>query len=178
MSKFLLFAALLIILAFGGYLLYRTLMPTVLAEAVVSESLPGYIPKRLKTRVESMRAPINKGTEAMLRKMQESNVSVDQVLDAVDDISEAEAYAFLDELNAKNPRSTDEVFDVAKKHFSPEFDLEIFREPFNQYFEMKQVKKAIAYANFNRKSNDVDIATAKAILKSIIIEKEKEVSTQ
>ena len=175
MNKLLL-PAVILILALGGYLLYKTLMPALVAEAVVSESIPGYIPKRLKTRVESMRAPINKGTEAMLRKMQESNVSVDQVLDAVDDIGEAEAYAFLDDLNKKDPKNTNEVFDVAKKHFSPGFDLEIFREPFNEYFEMKQVKKAIAYANFNRKTNDVDIATAKAILKKIIIEKEKEVA--
>ncbi|MGC1241306.1 MAG: hypothetical protein WA874_06950 [Chryseosolibacter sp.] len=176
MNKVLVTAIVLIVLAFGGYSLYQILMPKMVAEAVVSESLPGYIPKRLKTRVESMRAPINKGAEAMMKKMHESNVSVDQVLEAVDDISEAQAYAFLDELNKREPKNTNEVFDVAKKHFSPTFDLEIFRQPFNQYFEMKQVKKAIAYANFNRKSNDVDISTAKAILKKIIIEKEKEVS--
>jgi hypothetical protein len=65
---------------------------------------------------------------------------------------------------------------VAKKHFSSDFDMEVFREPFNRYFEMKQIKKAISYANFNRKTNDVDIVTAKAILKQIILEKEKEVS--
>lgn len=176
MNKVLVTAIVLIVLAFGGYSLYQILMPKMVAEAVVSESLPGYIPKRLKTRVESMRAPINNGAEAMMKKMHESNVSVDQVLEAVDDISEAQAYAFLDELNKREPKNTNEVFDVAKKHFSPTFDLEIFRQPFNQYFEMKQVKKAIAYANFNRKSNDVDISTAKAILKKIIIEKEKEVS--
>ena len=42
---------------------------------------------------------------------------------------------------------------------------------------MKQIRNAIAYANLNRKSNDVDITTAKAILKKIIIEKEKELAT-
>jgi hypothetical protein len=32
----------------------------------------------------------------------------------------------------------------------------------------------VVYANINRKSNDVELATAKAILKKIVIEKDKE----
>lgn len=165
----------LAVFVIGGYLLYKSYAPQMIANAVVADSLPDYIPKRLKTKVEAIRRPLNKGADAMLRKMHASDIPVDQVLKAVDDISEDEAYAFLDEMNAANPVNTDEVFDLAKEHFSTDFDLEVFREPFNQHFEMKQINDAIAYANLNRKSNDVDITTAKAILKKIIIEKEKEV---
>jgi hypothetical protein len=175
MRKIILALVILVILAVSSYLLYRSLVPQIIARAVVSDSLPDYIPKRLQMKVEEIRRPLNRGTDAMLRKMHASNISVDQVLKAVDDISEDEAYAFLDEVNATKPANTDELFSVAKKHFSTDFDLEIFREPFNQHFEMKQINNAINYANMNRKSNDVDIATAKAILKKIIVEKEKEV---
>jgi hypothetical protein len=112
----------------------------------------------------------------MLQKMHGSEISVDQVLEAVDDISEYEAYKFLDELNTTKPSKTNEVFDLAKKHFSTDFDLEVFREPFNKHFDIDQINNAIAYANLNRKSNDVDIVTAKAILKKIIVQKEEEVS--
>jgi hypothetical protein len=165
----------IIVLAVGGYFLYRSLMPKIIAEAVVSESLPGYIPKRLQTKVEAIRAPLNRGTEAMVEKMHESDIALDEVLEAVDNISEEEAYAFLDDLNKRKPSNTDEVFDLAKKHFPTDFDPEVFRAPFNRYFDIRQIKDGIAYANLNRKSNDVDITTAKAILKHIIIEKEKEV---
>lgn len=175
MRKLLSYAIIITLLAIGGYMLYRTIVPNLIARAVVSDSLPGYIPKRLQARVESIRVPLNQGTEAMLKKMHASDIPLEHVLQAVDDISEEEAYAFLDELNAKDPRNTNEVFDILKKHFSTDFDLEVFREPFNHHFEMKQIKNGIAYANFNRNSNDVDIATARAILKKIIIEKEKEV---
>ena len=171
------FASLLIlaVLGAGGYLLYRSVVPQIIARAVVADSLPGYIPKRLQTKVDAIRMPLNKGAEAMLRKMHSSDIPVDQVLEVVDNISEKEAYAFLDDLNASRPASTNEVFDLAKKHFSADFDLEVFREPFNKHFEMKQINNGIAYANLNRRSNDVDIATAKAILKKIILEKEKEI---
>ena len=159
----------------GGYLLYRSAMPGIIADAMVSDSVPDYIPKRFKSRVEAIRAPLNKGTEAMVKKMHASDISVDQVLRAVDEISEEDAYAFLDELNVRKPANTDEVFDVAKEYFAADFDPEVFREPFNQHFTMKQIRKAITYANLNRRSNDVDIATARAIVKKVIVEKEKEV---
>lgn len=159
----------------GGYYLYRTFAPAIIADAVVSESLPAYIPKRFQTRVESIKRPLNKGAEAMLEKMHESRIPLDQVLQAIDDVSEEEVYTFLDALNKAKPSNTDEVFDIAKKHFHTDFDPEVFREPFNRYFDMRQIRNGIAYANLNRRSNDVDITTGKAILKKIIIEKEKEV---
>lgn len=176
MKRFLLISAVILLcLSLGGYYLYR-MMPDVIAEAIVSESMPEYIPKRLQPRVEAIRKPINKGTQAMIERMHDSEISLDEVLKAVDNISEDQTHAFLDEIAQASPTSTDEVFDVAKKHFPTDFDAEVFREPFKKHFELKQIRNAIAYANLNRKSNDVDIATAKAILKKIIIEKDKELA--
>lgn len=169
------FLLLVLIGAFGlgSYLLYRTFMTGLVAKAVTSESLPKYIPKRFQSKVETIRAPLNDGAEAMVEKMHASDIPVDQVLRAVDKVTEQQAYAFLDEFHEQNPKTTDEVFDIAKKYFSTEFNLELFRQPFNKHFSLQQVKNAAAYAEMNRRSNDVDISTAKAILKKIIIEKEK-----
>lgn len=166
------------LVAAGGYFLYRTFAPGIIADALVSESLPAYIPKRFHARVESIKRPLNKGAEAMLEKMHESRIPLDRVLQAIDDVSEEEAYAFLDDLNKAKPSDTDEVFDIAKTHFHTDFDPEVFREPFNRYFDIRQIRNGIAHANLNRRSNDVDITIGKAILKKIIIEKEKEVITK
>lgn len=177
MKRFLLISALILIcVSIGGYYLYRIMMPKIIAEAMVSESMPEYIPKRLQPRVEAIRKPLNKGTQAMIERMHDSEISLEDVLRAVDNITEDQTYAFLDEIDQISPTSTDEVFDVAKKHFRTDFDAEVFREPFKKHFEMKQIRNAIEHANLNRRSNDVDIATAKAILKEIIVEKEKEVA--
>jgi hypothetical protein len=175
MKKTSLLLVLITALGLGGYLLYRTYMAGLVAKAVTSESLPKFIPKRFQSKVETIRAPLNDGAKAMVEKMHASDIPLDQVLRAVDNVTEQQVYSFLDELHEQDPASTNEVFDIAKKHFSAGFNLELFRQPFNKHFSLQQVKNAAAYAEMNRKSNDVDISTAKTILKKIIIEKEKEV---
>jgi hypothetical protein len=166
----------LCLLAVGGYFLYQYMMPGIIADAVVADSLPDYIPKRLHTKVEAIRVPLNKGTEAIVQRMHASEIPVEEVLESVDEISEKDVYKFLDEINEKKPTNTNEVFDIIKKYLSTDFDLEVFREPFNQHFQMKQINNAVEYANLNRRSNDIDISTAKAIVKKIIVEKEKEIA--
>jgi hypothetical protein len=179
MKRFLLISLLILVcVTAGGYYLYRAMMPEIIAEAMVSDDLPEYIPRRLQTRVEAMRKPINKGTEAMIESMHDSELPMQKVLEAVDNITEDQAYAFLDEFSASNPSSTDEIFNLAKKHFPTDFNPEIFREPIKKHFEFGQIKGAIDYASFNRSSHDIDIATAKAIFKKIITEKEKEVLSE
>lgn len=178
MKKILISLLILAIVGVGAYIVYRAMLPGLIAEATVSESLSDYIPKRLKTRVEAIKNPINKGADAMIRKMHASQIPLADVLETVDNITEEQAYAFLDEVNARKPATTDEVFNLLKKHFPTPYDVEVFREPFNEHFQMKQIRNALAYANMNRKSNDVELATAKAILKKLIVEKEKEVEEQ
>jgi len=179
MKRFLLISlVILVALAAGGFYIYRTVMPGLIADAVTSDTSPEYIPKRIQNRVEAIRKPINKGTEAIIEKMHASEIPVQDVLSAVDNITEDQAHAFLDEVNEVKPESTDEFFDVAKRHFDTDFDPEVFREPFKKHFKIDQLRSAVKYANLNRTSNDVDITTAKAIVKKIILEKEKEVSQE
>ena len=176
MKKLLLITLIIVTaMALGGYFFYRSYMADIIARALVSESLPSYVPKELQRKVEKIRAPLNKSTEAILKKMHDSHIPMEQVLRAVDNTTEQRAYAFLDELNRRQPGSTDEVFDIAKRYFASDFDMEVFREPFKEHVDMKQIRNAIAYANVNRKKNNVDLATGKAILKKILVEKEREI---
>lgn len=165
----------MVIVGIGAFVVYRAVMPQLVAEATVSESLSNYIPKRLKTRVDAIKNPINAGVEAMIKEMHASEIPVEHVIMTIDNITEGQTYAFLDAVNASKPATPNEVFDLLKEHFPAEFNTEAFRQPFNEHFEMKQIRRAFAYANMNRQSNDVDFATAKAIVKKLIIEKEKEV---
>src|SRR5687768_1769649 len=113
MKKLLILSLLTIIVACtGGYVVYRMLMPEMIADAVMTDKLAGFIPKRLKARVEAISKPINRGTEAFIEKMHASQIPVHEVLNAVDYISEEQVYAFLDEINATKPKDTNEVFDV------------------------------------------------------------------
>jgi len=174
MKKIFLLAIVVISVLVGGYYLYRTTLPDLVAKAVVSESLPDYIPKRIQIKIQAISVPLNKGTEAVIEEMHSSNIPMKEILSVVDKTTEEEAYRMLDEINSTRPETTNEVFDVGKKYISADFDVEIFRKHFNDHLSMKQVKTAINFANQNRKTHDLDFTTAKAIMKKILLEKEKE----
>ena len=158
----------------GGYYLYRLYFTDLVADALMSESLPAYLPQRLKDKMEAVAVPLNLGAEAVIREMKTSRISMDQVLTSVDKISEEQANALLDDLKRSKPKTTDAVFDLAKKHIAPDFDIEIFRKPFNDYVTMKQINQAIRYASKNRQSENLDIKTTKVIIKKILVQKEAE----
>jgi hypothetical protein len=165
--------SLIAIVGLGGFLFYKYYLPEMVAEAIVSEELPAYVPDRVKAKIEHYKAPINQVSSDVIREIHQSDVSIDLILKAVDDTQEADVYAALHEVNERKPETTDEVFNVAKKHIQADFDVELLRSSFNKNVNMKMVNKAIK--NLNAKiDEDVDPEMMKAIIKQVLIEKEKE----
>ncbi|MEO5603964.1 MAG: hypothetical protein ABIR06_23815 [Cyclobacteriaceae bacterium] len=162
------------LLSVGSYYFYQIYFTDFIAQAFVSNSLPGVVPKRIQTRMKAISVPLNKGTEALIQKMHASDISIDHILSVVDNTTEEQAYELLDELNSTKLKNTNDVFDVTKKHIDADFNLEIFRKPFQEHFKMTQVRKVLYLANQNRKTHDVDFVAAKEIIKKILLEKEKE----
>ena len=164
----------LALVSFGGYYLYKTYITDMVVQAVTADSLPDYIPKRIQSRIEVIGTPINKGAEAMLQQMHTSRVPMEDMLAVIDATTEEQIYALVDELSTVRPKTTDEVFTIAKKHISTDFDPEVFRKTFNDHITIQQIRKALFYASQNRKTHDLDFSTAKAIAKKILLEKEEE----
>jgi hypothetical protein len=164
------------LLGFAGYSLYRYYFADFIANAIVKESLPAFVPKRMQNKMKEISAPLNNSTEAMLQKMHDSDIPIDRVVKAIDNTTEEQAYDLLDDLNQAKPKNTNEVFDIAKRHLAADFDIEPFRKPFNDHVGMKDIRKGLQYANHNRTSKDIDFATAKVIFKNIVLRKEEEYS--
>lgn len=146
------------------------------AKAVVDDSFSPYIPKRMQSRIQEIRTPINEGTEAVILEMQTKRIPTEELMVAIDKTSEEDVNRFLDELHRQQPDNIHLVFDIAKKHLPTTFDPEILRKPFTENVNMKQVRKVMRYADDNRKTHDLDFETTKAILKKIILEKEKDMN--
>ena len=106
--------------------------------------------------------------------MHKSGVTMDQILKAIDDAQEEQAFAFLDELNESQVDSSDQVFSLAKKHFPVDFNVEIFRKPFNENVSIAHIRKGIHYANIYKEKEEFDVSTAKSIVKRILLQKEDE----
>lgn len=176
MKRLLLVIIILGLLVWAGvYIFYRMYLPDLVAKALVSEDTPAYIPRRLMNKVDELRAPVNKGADEMIMEMKRNEIPLDDVLDVIESTSEDEAYEFLKDLNESNPKTPDQVFDIAKEHLKADFDIEVFRKPFVENVSMASIKKAMNYANTNRKTKDLDIVTGRAIAKQILIEKYNQV---
>jgi hypothetical protein len=162
-----------LVIAVGLYW-YKNYFPDMIAEAVVSDQLPPYIPKYIQVKIEEFRKPVNAGAENMVVEMHRQNIPVEKIVETIDKATEQQTYAFLDELNAKGIKNTDQVFDIGKKYFPADYDVEVFREPFKENVDLRTIRKGIHYANVNRRSNDISIPMLKEIAKKILLQKEKD----
>lgn len=159
----------------GSYLFYRYYFPSLVAEALVAEQSPSYIPRRLMNKVDELRKPVNKGADEIILEMKKNDIPLEDVVEVIENTSEDEAYEFLMDLNESNPKTPDEVFDIAKKHIDADFDIEVFRKPFVENVNMKAIRRAMSYANTNQRTKDLDIVTGRAIARQILMEKYEQV---
>jgi hypothetical protein len=179
MKRFFLVIIVLGILAWiGGYIFYRFYFPEIVARAIVADETPSYIPRRLMNKVDELRMPVNKGADEIIVEMKRNNIALDDVVAVIDNTSEDEAYNFLKELNQAKPNTPDEVFDIAKKYITADFDVEVLRKPFVENVNMKSIRKAMSFANTNQRTKDLDIETGRAIAKQILIEKYSQVGVK
>jgi hypothetical protein len=168
----------LIALTIGSYIAFKIYMQKMIAHAIVSPNeLPSYLPEKVKEKVKKVKVPVNQGAEAIIITMQQSQkVTLDQILKAIDNVTEQQAYAMLDTLNNTKIQNTDQVFDIAKQHFPVDFDVEIFRKAYREKVSMRLIKKGISYGNRFKKNQDMDFESARSILKQILIQKEHELN--
>ena len=82
-----------------------------IAHAIVSPNeLPSYLPEKVKEKVKKVKVPVNQGAEAIITTIQQSQkVTLDQILKAIDNVTEEQAYAMLDTLNNTKIQNTDQL---------------------------------------------------------------------
>ncbi|HYF67526.1 MAG TPA: hypothetical protein VD884_05285 [Ohtaekwangia sp.] len=163
-----------LILAVAGYLGYEAFFPKLIAHSITAEESPAWMPNSVDTKIKKIRKPVNEMASAVIKHAHKSNVSIEDVLKAIDEAKEEQAYALLEELNKTEIQSTDQVFNMAKKHFPVDFDVEIFRETFNKKVTLHHIKKGLRYANSYKEREEFDPETAKSVAKQILLQKEAE----
>ncbi len=166
---------LLLLLTLGGYFIYKAVVPSMIAKAVISGSMPSYVPDKIQDKLEGIRDPLNKSLEALVRTMRDERIPLEEILKAVDAVDKKQLYAFVDEYNRVQPDTSDYIFDMGKRHFKPRFRAEVFRRPFNEYFPWEPFYEGVDYANENPEIRDLELKAAKEVVKEIIIQKVNEI---
>lgn len=174
MKKLRLYVAALVLLAGAGYLAYQAYFPVLVAKSFNSES-SNLLPKEIKRKIEKVRQPVNEGAETIIAQIHQSDdITLEDLLRAIDNASEEQALALLDTLNKMEIKSSDEIFTLTKKYFPVDFNVEIFRAPFNEKVSPALIRKCVKMANIYKRKNELDAETAKSIAKRILLQKEEE----
>jgi hypothetical protein len=178
MKKFITISvAFFLVLGISAFVFYKIYFPHLVADAMTGNKIPAYVPKRIQKKIEDLREPINKGTTEFVKEIHKADIPINKVINVIDEATEEDVHALLDELNQTKPQTTNQVFDIIKKHMTTDFDVEVFRKPFNEHFTMKMIRQAITFGNKNRERKNIDFETTKAIVKDIVQEKENEFSS-
>ncbi len=161
-----------LLISYGIYKLYA---PTIIANELLKETEPTFLPKKIADKIKKVRTQTNQLSTDIIKDVHKSNISLDQLLNELDEVTEDEANSFLDEINSlEELNSPDQIFDLAKKHFPVDFDVEPLREPFRDKADIHKLETLIHKANEYRHNNLIDFESGKAIIKRILKEKEKE----
>lgn len=161
-------------LVVSGAIVYKFFLPGIIAEAVATEQLPAFIPQRIRTKIGKVNKPLNENAREIIATIHKSGITFDQIVKAIDDAKEEQAYALLDELNRTNITNIDQLFDMGKRHFPVDFDVEVFREAYRKKATIPLIEKAIRYANKYKDEKLMDAQTAKETAKKILRTKEVE----
>lgn len=167
--------ALVILVAIGAVVFYRYYAPKLVAEAIVKEETPSYLPAGVKSKLKKYKKPINDAATDVVTSMKEKGVSIDQINTTIDELSEEDLKAMSINLKDANPQTTEQVFDLIKPHINADFDAEVLRKPFNQHVNMKMIQRAIKQLN-NENAHEMDLEIIKSVTKSILSQKYKELS--
>jgi hypothetical protein len=155
-----------------GGIIYKFYLPNIVARTLASEQIPAYVPTRIKTKIEKVKKPINETAKDVINTIHKSGITIEQIMKAIDDAKEEQAYAMLDELNKTTVTNVDQVFDMGKKYFPVDFDVEVFRDFYRKKATLPLIEKGILYANKYRNEKLINAETAKETVKKILLDKE------
>jgi hypothetical protein len=161
----------------GGFIFYKLYLPSLVAELLTKAETPSYVPAFVQNKIEKYKAPINKGAEDFISELHKENISVPEVVKAIDDIPEDDIQAALNELENENVQTTDEAFDIIVQNIHTDFDIQSLRAPFNRHVNAKMIRKFLSDEDFKTYRESFNPAMIKSVTKEILLQKEAEYKT-
>jgi hypothetical protein len=161
----------------GGFIFYKLYLPSLVAEVLTKAETPSYVPAFVQNKIEKYKAPINKGAEDIISELHKENISVHEVVKAIDDIPDRDIQAALNELQNENIKTTNQAFDIIARNVNTGFDVEPLRAPFNRNVNAKMIRKFLTDEDFKTYRESFDPAMIKSVTKEILLQKEAEYKT-
>lgn len=162
------------ILCLGAFLFYKVYLPSAIAHIITDAETPSYLPSFAEENLAKYKEPINKGASELVQALHDRNIPVEEVIRALDETTEAEIQAALDELKASDIKTTDQAFDIIASHVKTDLDIERLREPFKQHVNIQTIQRVLNDNDFKQYQDLLNASTIKEVVKEVLIQKEAE----
>jgi len=150
---------------------YKVLLPSYIANAVLSESPPAYLPEKYKIQLEKIQSPIKNYSKDMMRVSDSLQLSKDFILTAIDNVDPDEVLAVYTQLEAKHITDSNEVFNLIVKEIKIDnINISLYRELFAKHMTPNRINRALRYAESHKLATSLAPNTAKMIAKQLVID--------
>ncbi len=168
-----------LVLASAAYYSYRYVYPQMVAEAIVEKKYTGFLPEKYQLKINMISDTANKKVSQIFEITEDKGISIDDLLNAIDEIEEEHVRNALAELYATDLQSVEAVFDIGVKHIKIEsFDPELLRGAFIEHVKMHHVKKGLKYIRRHDLENQISSKSARSIAKQVIIQKKEKIQNK
>jgi hypothetical protein len=174
--KFVLILAVIGVIAYAGYRYY---LPSMIAEALISDEPSSLVPTVMQEKVEAVKLKINKEIEKLPVFMKENKIAYEDIQDMIDRADPAQFISAYDEIATTRITSTNQVFDIGMKHVRISgYDLEIFRSAFVKNTSVEDIQKAIDKYEDNELLTNMSFSIIKETAKKLLESKKTEIQAE
>lgn len=171
-------ALLLILLLFGtiGYLSFtRYFIPKIVVSTLTKNDSTNFLlPKSIKVKINKAKKKVVPLADSLIYEAHRQGLNIDVILNEIDKLDEQQVYSFHDMLKARTVKNADELFDMAKSAFRPDFNVEPFRPIFKANFTFAKYNELLEKADKMRENPLYDFETSKIIARQLVLDREEQ----
>lgn len=162
-----------------SYITYEVYFPKYIVSLLIDDKNPTYLPKIITNKIDKIKEPINKNSEALILAFEKSGIKTEELLYEVDRINEVQFDNFISELNnLKNKSDASKIFDLGKQYFPVSFDVEALRDEFLKHATPQTISKAMYLVELYQKEQVISFESGKQIIKQLILQKQAELKAK
>ncbi len=155
---------------------YKERLPQAVADAIVKDEYPAIVPEKVVKKIKVASKEVNTRLETVITTTETQGITIDQLIQAVDEVKEDEVRKTLDILYNTDLRSADQLFDIGIENIHIQaFDPAVLRESFVNNVKMKKVEKALKYIKDNELADALSPDVARETIKRMILTKQEEI---
>ncbi|MGB5976689.1 MAG: hypothetical protein WBG62_04700, partial [Cyclobacteriaceae bacterium] len=122
---------------------------------------------------------VNEEVDKLPEKMEEMNVSYDDLIQAIDEMDEKDIMATYESLRESPPATTDEAYNVVMSHLDLEsVDMEKLRPYFNESLTVEEINRVVEKAEKSKLFSKMSLPVLKNTIRQLLLQREDEIKSK